>query len=337
MVVLNKVDLVTPNAALRAQSLIQDAGLPCLLASASQNKNLVKMREFALEHVKIKYKTLGVWLMVIGLPNTGKSTVINGLKRIAFNSAHFHRSTRSAAADRGDPRFNSTKTTEGSKIVRGVKRTEAKTGAKPGLTQHLNFFQLCNEPKLFCYDTPGIMLHKNKQDPERNVKLAALGAVPDHVSGEIYIADYVLFCLNERRMFQYIDELGLNGPTNDIRFLLTHLGRCLSYQIHKDPDGQVQIIPAATFWLKLFREGRLGKLCLDHIPDVEEIARMHAIRDTTEPPGPWGPACYPAIAPGMELLKPPKPVPVERKAPKDETYGGDSWKSVQGNQGLTER
>merc|ERR1719217_1417084 len=128
-------------------------------------------------------------------------------------------------------------------------------------------------------------------------------------------------------MFQYVDELGLNGPTDNISSLLTHLGRCMGYQTHKDPDAPVQIIPAATFWLKLFREGRLGQLCLDHIPGPEEIARIHAMRDTTEPPGPWGPACFPPIAPGMELLRPPKPVPLEKQVAQDETYGGDSWKS----------
>merc|ERR1719277_396064 len=108
LVVLNKADLVTPNVGMATRNLIEQAGTPCLLTTASQNKNLIKIKQFALDHVRAKHpRTLGVMLMVVGLPNVGKSTVVNGLKRIAFNTAR--------------------RQGKESKLVKNVKRTEAKS------------------------------------------------------------------------------------------------------------------------------------------------------------------------------------------------------------------
>ena len=35
---------------------------------------------------------------------------------------------------------------------------------------------------MYCVDSPGVMLLKDREDPERNLKLACLGCMPDHVS-----------------------------------------------------------------------------------------------------------------------------------------------------------
>merc|ERR1719215_1937825 len=107
LVVLNKADLVTPTVAMTARRLIEEAGTPCLLTSASTNKNLIKIKHFAMDNCRSKHpRTLGLMLMVVGLPNVGKSTVINGLKRIAFATAR--------------------RQGKESKLVHGVKHTEAR-------------------------------------------------------------------------------------------------------------------------------------------------------------------------------------------------------------------
>ena len=59
----------------------------------------------------------------------------------------------------------------------------------------------------------------------------------------------------------------------------------------------------ATFFLDLWRAGKLGKVCLDYVPDPGEVQRLRQLRAQTEPPGPWGPAAYPEVPDGLELAR----------------------------------
>merc|ERR1712060_347651 len=142
-------------------------------------------------------------LMVVGLPNTGKSTIINGLKSIAFATARHQGKT--------------------SKLMHGVNWKQARASSNPGTTNDVSFFQLTNHPRLYCYDTPGISLLKKKNDPERNTKLALLKTMPDYFAGELYLADYLLYRLNKAQLFHYVNELELPGPTDDVRYLMSHI------------------------------------------------------------------------------------------------------------------
>mmetsp|Transcript_25468 Transcript_25468/g.73504 ORF Transcript_25468/g.73504 Transcript_25468/m.73504 type:complete len:399 (-) Transcript_25468:44-1240(-) len=281
LVILNKADLLTPNVSIAIRDLIEKAGQPCLLTSAVENKNLIKIKNFALDNIKAKFpRTLGVMLMVVGLPNVGKSTVINGLKEIAFSTAR--------------------RQSVGSSLMRGVKWTRSKANDVPGITRDVTFFQLSNHPRLYCYDTPGVSLMKKRNDPERNTKLALLKTMPDYFAGEVYLADYLLYRLNKDRCFNYVYELELPGPTDDVRFLTAHISTILQ-QKRKTQVYSTELGAGANFFLDLWRRGMIGKICLDHIPNPEEVERMRQMVMQTEPPGPWGPPCYPEVPRGMEM------------------------------------
>eukprot|EP00930_Biecheleria_cincta_P023430 TRINITY_DN16931_c0_g1_i1.p1 TRINITY_DN16931_c0_g1~~TRINITY_DN16931_c0_g1_i1.p1 ORF type:complete len:408 (+),score=50.08 TRINITY_DN16931_c0_g1_i1:93-1316(+) len=281
LVILNKADLITPNLGLAMRTLIEESGQPCLLTTASENKNLIKIKRFALDNARAKHpRTLGLMLMVVGLPNVGKSTIVNGLKQIAFNTARHQGPS--------------------SKLVHGVKRTEAKANDVPGLTREVSFFQLSNHPRLYCYDTPGVSLLKRRNDPERNTKLAVLKCMPDHLAGEMYLADYLLYRFNREGCFDYVSALELPGPTDDIRYLSSHISALLN-QKRKTQAYDIEVSRGATFFLDMWRAGKLGKLCLDHIPNPDEVQRLRELRAQTEPPGPWGPPCYPDVPEGLEL------------------------------------
>jgi len=214
------------------------------------------------------------------LPNVGKSTIIEGLKKLAFNTARYQGKT--------------------SRLVFGVKRTLPKVTKAPGTTQQVGFFQLSNQPRLFCYDTPGISLMKKRNDPERNTKLALLGSMPDHFAGELYLADYLLYRLNLDSRFEYVEELGLPGPSNNLEYVMTEILTILAGQ-RNEPIYLSNIHYAARSFLSLFRSGKLGKICLDHLPDPEEAEKLEQMLAQTEPPGPWGPPCYPEVPEGLEF------------------------------------
>lgn len=66
--------------------------------------------------------------MIIGIPNTGKSTIINAIRRLGFKSKQ------------GQTRSNA-----------------AMTGATPGLTRHVSVLQFYSSPDAYLIDTPGVM------------------------------------------------------------------------------------------------------------------------------------------------------------------------------------
>ncbi|XP_029184729.2 mitochondrial ribosome-associated GTPase 1-like isoform X3 [Acropora millepora] len=106
-------------------------------------------------------------ILICGLPNTGKSSLINALRR---------------------------------KYMRKGKAT--KVGAVPGITKSIQErIKVCDEPIMYMFDTPGITA-PYIPTVEVGMKLALIGCFKDHVVGEDLIADYLLFTLNKSRCFK---------------------------------------------------------------------------------------------------------------------------------------
>ena len=272
LIVLNKADLVTPRVALKAKELIEAAGLPCITTSALSQHKIIKIQEFIKENVPLKFKSVGLWMMLIGLPNMGKSSIINALRR--QTEEEVYRTTRDDAH------------------LKSIVRTkDARVTKLPGTTTRIDKFIISAKPKIYCMDSPGVTFLKDNHDPERNLRLAALGVIPDHVAGEMYIADYILWRLNRARKFEYVDVFELPGPLDSSQHLMTHIGTMLSSSSKR--QFNVDVLAGARFFTALFREGKLGKICLDDIPDSDQVITPLSFEFETEPPGPWGPAAYP--------------------------------------------
>lgn len=93
------------------------------------------------ELVPLQYQGFsGAVLAIFGIPNVGKSTVINSLRNTTGN-----------ARKRG-----------------------AKTGAKPGLTRQFSAFQISKTPPLSLMDSPGVMTPRI-DTVEDGLKLALTG------------------------------------------------------------------------------------------------------------------------------------------------------------------
>ncbi len=65
----------------------------------------------------------------------------------------------------------------------------------------------------------------NVDTVETGLKLAAIGTLRDDLVGEELIADYILFHLNKKGLFNYVDRFNLDAPTDELHKLLPAIGR----------------------------------------------------------------------------------------------------------------
>uniref|UniRef100_A0AAR2KVB5 Mitochondrial GTPase 1 n=1 Tax=Pygocentrus nattereri TaxID=42514 RepID=A0AAR2KVB5_PYGNA len=175
-------------------------------------------------------------LMVIGVPNVGKSSLINALRRTNLK-----------------------------------KGKASRVGGEPGITKAvLTKIQVCERPLMYLLDTPGVLPPKI-ENIETGMKLALCGTILDHLVGEDIIADYLLFSLNRLQRFGYVEKYELEGPCDDIQ----HVLKCIAVKLGKTQRvkaitgiGDVTIkMPnysaAAYDFIRAFRKGELGKVMLD--------------------------------------------------------------------------
>ena len=140
-------------------------------------------------------------------------------------------------------------------------------GGIPGVTKRVEVTKVHNEPDVYMFDTPGIFI-PSIQDPEVGLKMAlcgrsmftnhllfddVVGSVKDSVVGEGEIADYLLFTLNQTNNFRYVEEIGLEEPTDEITDVLNTISR----RSGKDE------LSAARLFIRKYREGKFGMFLLD--------------------------------------------------------------------------
>lgn len=182
-------------------------------------------------------KSVDYNIMVIGVPNTGKSTFINAFRRM--------HTTR--------------------------KRNVAQTGAIAGITRSVNNrIKVHFNPDMFLVDTPGI-LTPYIPNIDSGMRLSLCGCLPDHLVGEHYIVDYMLYWLNKQKRFSYIEKFELQEPTDNVMSFLSHIAKQQS-MVKKikdinNPQFQHAFKPnfeqAAQYALKIFRKGQLGNFTID--------------------------------------------------------------------------
>ncbi|KAE8591740.1 hypothetical protein XENTR_v10018559 [Xenopus tropicalis] len=175
-------------------------------------------------------------IMVIGVPNVGKSSLINALRRMHLR-----------------------------------KGKASRVGAEPGITRSvLTKIQVSESPLIFLFDTPGV-LSPRIESVETGMKLALCGTILDHLVGEDIMADYLLYILNQQMQHRYVEHYGLEKPCADIETLLKRialkLGKTQKVKAITGV-GDVNItVPnynaAAYDFIRTFRRGQLGVVMLD--------------------------------------------------------------------------
>ena len=181
--------------------------------------------------------------MVTGIPNVGKSCLINRLRQNIMRKT-------------GDP---------------------AAVGASAGVTRHVQKVKIYESPKVYILDTPGILEPKVK-NVEQYMKLALISCLKDEVIGIQTIADYALYWMNKNREEKYVKYFNLENPSDSIiEVLLQICTRKRLTQIYSDPVTRKQLPrpnleAAAGVFVKAFRTGCFGKFVLD----IDVLKTHHA-------------------------------------------------------------
>ncbi|KAF1329075.1 Ribosome biogenesis gtp-binding protein ylqf, partial [Globisporangium splendens] len=232
LIVFNKSDLANTNLQQRIEAQCKENGMPCLFTSVTKGRKIPSILQWCNAHSGAQFKkTAGTMVMVVGIPNVGKSSIINEFRRLSSSQ----------------------------KLAKGKKR--AMVGPTPGVTVRNDIIKVNDKPAIYVVDTPGVML-PNIPSAETGLTLALTGAIKDQVVGTELIADYMLFKLNQMRSTRYVDALNLPEPTDNIQELFGHVYKKCG-ALGKEPDVQNKL--AAEFLLQEFRRGAFGQFTLDPI------------------------------------------------------------------------
>ncbi|KAI0803643.1 P-loop containing nucleoside triphosphate hydrolase protein [Xylaria sp. FL0064] len=223
----------------------------------SELLNLIKERAAAHDSL------LGLRAFVVGMPNAGKSTLLNALRREGMG-------------------------------LPGL----ARTGTEPGITRKVSMpvrIVPASVPQdgnarraiptggegrsvgegVYVLDTPGVFL-PYVHDVESMLKLSLVGCVKDGIIPAVTVADYLLFQLNLRNPAYY---QRLCKPTNDVDEFLDNIAR----QTGKLLKGGVPSHERAADWvIQQWRKGTLGRFMLDDISDEGLGARAKRLQDEAE-------------------------------------------------------
>ena len=232
IIILNKADLANPRATDQWISYYEKKGIPVLPMSVGNSKNKKKLLQVirdTAEPILAKWKRRGmksrsVRLMILGIPNVGKSSLINFLAGTAAT----------------------------------------RTANTPGHTRGKQWVRLSEGLDLL--DTPGVLWPKF-DDQTAALRLAATGAIAGDVFNASEVVAELMSSLAKTSPEILKEQYNIENPDQDPQVLLEQPGRrrgCLL------PGGNIDFDRAEMVVLRDFRNGKLGRITLDPIPEGKD-------------------------------------------------------------------
>lgn len=252
IIVLNKTDLAfnpeNPKRAKRLKRVISDklrstthncSGIFFIQANAyEQNNGIDSLIKCIKEELPNRFKMTPRVILVAGIPNCGKSSLINALRMHSM----------------GHEKFQTTK-------VAGV-------GAVPAFTREFSMFRLSRAPPVYIFDSPGIMIPRfvGDQATESALRLALCGAIKDDVADPSNICDYMIYWMNKHGKFEYTRLMRPSKVSDSIDEVLFNVNTFLGGRRRKSKVSDIDDFNyhnTSRFLLRKFRAGDLGSYFLD--------------------------------------------------------------------------
>lgn len=242
ILVLNKKDLIDNRNKSVIESKLVEQGVNKVIFTNCKDQNCSgakKIMPLAIELITKsdrfnRTEVNSYCIMIIGVPNVGKSSLLNYLRN---------------------------------KYLK--KSSAARVGAIAGITRSVpTEIKVSENPSVYVLDTPGI-LTPNIPDTETGMRLALCSSLQDHLVGIELIADYLLYWLNKNKNYKYVDFLGTREPCDKITeaLVLSAVNKKRVKKVNRG-DGSHIIVPdtavAAAEFVKAFRTGEFGKIMLDY-------------------------------------------------------------------------
>ena len=225
--ILNKSDLVEKAAIEQFKSYLISLGHSCVALNAtisgnakviiSAIKNILRDRIAKNQERNVNFIFRA---MVLGIPNSGKSTIVNNL----------------------------------------CGKGRAVTGNRAGVTRNKQWVKV--DPFIEVMDTPGVLL-PNFDDEDKAYNLAITGAVKDEV---LYMPDIALRLISKLNAInmhilssKYNVDYDENTPHIDILNAIAKKRGCII------KGGEIDLERVSKLLIMDFRNGKLGKICLEKL------------------------------------------------------------------------
>ena len=203
-----------------------------LLYCKDNKRDLIGLLDLIKNHFKSKNSNSLIKnrVMIVGIPNVGKSTIINGLRTAGL----------------------------------GIGGKAVKVGNLAGVTRSLSELVCISRnpnPLIYLIDTPGILQPKIS-NVEEGLKVALCGGLYDKTVGYSLLADYLLYNLNLKQNEQFKLFYGLNQDQNNLNlkeFLplaAKRIGALIS-------GGEFDLERTSSYFVRQFRLGKFGRITLD--------------------------------------------------------------------------